>query len=156
MTAAWRTARAWPSGEGWVMWKASDDMPQPTSSPRMVAPRAVAWSQDSSNRTAPPSPRTMPSRSALNGRQVVGDMARMASQARTDPAVEIASEPPTRAQSTWPVAITCADEAQALEVAKTGPRISKVMATALTPSLSMPRGTDEGCMRGDFRPKYRS
>src|ERR1700761_2963837 len=105
----------------------------------------------------------MPSRSALKGRQVVGDMARIASQARTQPAVEMASEPPTRAQSTWPMAImpapwatACAEEAQALETANTGPLISKAMAAAETPALTITFGTVEGCSRGDFRPKNRS
>src|SRR6185312_12612479 len=142
------------------MWKASDDMPQPTSSPRIVAPRAVAWSQASSMRAAPPSPSTMPSRSAENGRQVTGDMALIASHARTQPAVEMASLPPTRAASTWPMAIieaawamAWAEEAQALEVANTGPLISKAMAAALTPALTITLGTVEGCIRADFMPK---
>ena len=40
--------------------------------------------------------------------------------------------------------MACADEAQALDVAKTGPRISKAMAAALTPALTITRGTVEG------------
>jgi hypothetical protein len=55
-----------------------------------------------------------------------------------------------------PWAMAWAEEAQALEVANTGPRISKAMAAALTPALTITRGTVEGCRRGDFIPKNRS
>lgn len=101
----------------------------------------------------------MPSRSAENGRQVVADRAWIASQERSEPGVATASLPPTIAARTWPLAIrpapwamACADDAQALEVANTGPWIWKAMATALAAALIITLGMVAGCSRGDRMP----
>src|ERR1017187_8572669 len=90
-------ARAAPSAEGWVMWEASADMPKPTISAWMRAPRARAASSGSSTSMAAPSPRIMPRRSLENGRQVSGETTRMASQALRMPQLKGASLPPVMA-----------------------------------------------------------
>src|ERR1017187_8784677 len=87
-------ARAAPSADGWVMCEASADMPKPTISAWMRAPRARAASSDSSTNMAEPSPRIMPWRSLENGRQVSGETTRMASQALRMPQLKGASLPP--------------------------------------------------------------
>jgi hypothetical protein len=105
----------------------------------------------------------MPSLSAENGRQLVGDMAWIASQARIEPQVEAASLPPTKATSTSPEAMRAApwamawpEEAQALEVANTGPWTWSAMARALAPALTITFGTVAGWIRGERWPKKRS
>mmetsp|Transcript_11696 Transcript_11696/g.30929 ORF Transcript_11696/g.30929 Transcript_11696/m.30929 type:complete len:350 (-) Transcript_11696:97-1146(-) len=82
-----------PSGSGAAAWCASADMPMPASSQYMGAPRSSACSSDSSTRTAAPSPRTKPLRSAWNGRQV--------SAADLSPPSSLSSAPPARARMRW-------------------------------------------------------
>ncbi len=86
------------------MWQASADMPKPTISAWMCAPRACAASSGSSTSMAAPSPRIMPRRSLENGRQVSGDTTRMASQAFRMPKLKGASLPPVIARSVIPAA----------------------------------------------------
>ena len=54
--------------DGAVMWWASAVEAEPSTSPRIVAPRASASSQASRTRMAAPSAMTKPSRFASNGR----------------------------------------------------------------------------------------
>ena len=51
---------------------------------------------------APPSPKIIPFRSRLNGRQVSGATTRIASQAFKKPKLNGASLPPVMANSAWP------------------------------------------------------
>ena len=57
-----------PSGEERVRWKLSAISPQPSTTPRIVAPRALACARLSSTRAPAPSAMTKPSRSRENGR----------------------------------------------------------------------------------------
>ena len=56
-----------PSGFGAVMWWASEESPYPAISPSISAPRARAFSADSSTRIPAPSPRLKPLRSSSKG-----------------------------------------------------------------------------------------
>jgi len=85
------------------MWQASADMPMPTISAWIRAPRASAASRGSSTNMAAPSPRIMPRRSLEKGRQVSGETTRMASHAFRIPKLNGASLPPVMARSAAPV-----------------------------------------------------
>ena len=58
-----------PSGLERVRWKVSARSPKPEITPRMVAPRARAWSSVSSTSAPAPSAITKPSRPLANGRE---------------------------------------------------------------------------------------
>src|SRR5579872_6145984 len=144
---AWTMAAIVPSRLGWVQWKASDDRPAPAYAASALAPRALAWLSRSSTSAAPPSPMLMPSRPTENGRQVTPLIACSPFQALMPPGLAMASLPPTTAMSARPPAISAApwamawpDEAQALEVANTGPVAPNSMAMALTGALTITRG----------------
>ena len=74
-TPAWRIALVIaiaaprPVGSGAEMWYASAVSAAPTTSARIVAPRASACSADSMTTTPAPSPKTKPSRVRSNGRE---------------------------------------------------------------------------------------
>ena len=97
---------------------------------------------------------TIPFRSFEKGRQVSGDMMRMASQPFIAPKVMLASAPPVTAQVTlplrtiwnaWPMA--CVADAQADETAKVGPLIPQYNDTWLAGALIMAFGMVRGCRR---------
>ena len=73
-----------PSMSGLTMSLLSDVMPKPTTSARIVAPRALACSI-SSTRMPAPSPSTVPLRFLANGKMPSGDSTCMACQARMVP-----------------------------------------------------------------------
>ena len=60
---------------------ASDAMPKPLTSARILAPRALACSSSSMTSTPAPSPSTVPLRFLENGKQPSGESTRMACQA---------------------------------------------------------------------------
>ena len=70
-----------PSMSGLTMSLLSEVMPQPISSARILAPRFLACSSDSSTRMPAPSPSTVPLRFLANGKQPSGDSTCMACQA---------------------------------------------------------------------------
>ena len=104
---------------------------------------------------APPSPSTMPLRSAEKGRQVSGATTRMASQALRPPKNSGASLPPASAmgaapertiQKAWPMA--WADDEQAVETVYVGPWTPYSIEMWLAPALSMLSGMVSGFTRG--------
>ena len=114
---------------GRVMWPASFDKPQPSTSPWMDAPRARARSHGSSTSIAAPSPSTMPLRFFENGLHeadtstgsTVANVCN-AAQALSEPFDNGASAPPAIANSSSPRAMRCqaspiatADDEQAVE-----------------------------------------
>jgi hypothetical protein len=94
----------------------------------------------------------MPSRPSENGRQVVGLIACRPSQARAASGGgdglaaaddgDVGAPPATIRAAPW--AMAWPEEEQALETAKTGPRMPNSIATALTGALTITRGTVRG------------
>nr|WP_231565625.1 hypothetical protein [Paracoccus sanguinis] len=150
-TIAPAMARSAPMAEGMTMSWASADMAKPTTSAKISAPRAVAWSQSSKTKTPAPSPCTMPLRLAENGRQASRDMTRSPSHALTPPKQSIASDPPasiTRAapeRTIWKARpMAWFEEAQAVATVKAGPRSPNSMLTWLAAALFISFGTTKG------------
>ena len=88
----------------------------------------------------------MPSRSAANGLQLVGETTRIESHARKKPKVSAASYPPVMAAGAIPARtiwkanpMACVPEAQAVEIFSTEPLIPISMAMKLEPELAMVR-----------------
>ena len=148
-------ARAAPSASGCTMSVASDDIPAPANSARIVAPRRWACSSVSSTKMPAPSPSTSPRRCFENGRQVSSAITRMASHALTTPRVIQASLPPASATSASPArnnmqawASAWLDEAQALETANAGPRRPNSRQICDVEALNIDRTMLNGCTRG--------
>src|SRR6218665_2260695 len=121
-------ARAAPIFDGLTMSPASQLAESPSTSAKMVAPRARADSSVSITNTPAPSPSTMPRRSLEYGRQVSGAMARIDSQARQTKGLRQASVPPATAAWIAPwrsrrnaSPIAWVEEAQAVEMVNDGP-----------------------------------
>ena len=103
-----------PSPDGATMSWPSEVAPKPTSSARMVAPRACACSSDSSTSMPPPPAMTKPSRLASKAREALvpgslyfEDIAPIASNS-SDSSQLSSSPPPAKTTSCWPQAISCA------------------------------------------------
>ena len=84
-SSAWRMASFGPSRSGLIMSLASDAMPKPLTSARMLAPRALACSSSSMTSRPAPSPSTVPLRFLENGKQPSGESTRIACQAFMQP-----------------------------------------------------------------------
>ena len=111
------------------MWCASDDIPNPTISPKISAPRACAESSASIANTAAPSASVIPSRSSANGRHAVGETTWSPSHPFRKVSVSGASCAPVSAAFTAPdrtiwkaSPIACAPEAHAVVRVKRRPR----------------------------------
>ncbi len=117
-TPAWRIAFVMaiaaprPVGSGAEMWYASAVSEAPTISARIVAPRAIACSADSTTMIPAPSAKTKPSRVRSNGREAPsGSSLRFESAVMFASAAKAigrsgASEPPARTTSHSPEAIS--------------------------------------------------
>src|SRR6185437_3597288 len=88
----------------------------------------------------------MPSRSAANGLQAVGETTRMESHARRKPKVSAASYPPAIAATACPLRtiwnarpMAWVPDAQAVEMLSTGPVTPVSMAIELAPELDIVR-----------------
>ena len=118
-----------PSGFGAVMWWASEESPYPAISPSTSAPRARAFSADSSTRIPAPSPRLKPLRSSSKGVEFPsGEIAPAALKIARVNRVVPASAPPTTAASAspsrilrTPAIIACAPEEHAVTIAVVSP-----------------------------------
>src|SRR6478735_1970973 len=149
-----------PPGAGLVMWKASLVAPEPTTSARIVAPRARARVRDSSTRVPAPSPHTKPSRPTSHGRLARSGSsfrrlrANMAENPEMPMPAMVASAPPAIMTSARPYWIqrmaspsACALDEQALVWAKLGPRKSKAIEICPAAMLAMSEGIRYGPMR---------
>ena len=159
-----------PSGGGDVGWWASALRPYPSSSARIVAPRARAASSRSSTTTPAPSPITNPSRSrskgrdAVNGSSARSDSAWAAANAVMTQGVSGASAPPQITTSAlpsrsrrMPSPIALAPAAHAVETLMHGPRNPRRRLSAAAPAFGITMGTNSGLMRplsaGFFTPR---
>src|SRR5215212_2682750 len=150
-----------PSSDGAVMWKASADWPNPTTSAWMVAPRARACSRSSRIRAPAPSPMTKPLRRASNGREASAGrslnlVARAVIWAKATSATwtKADSAPPATmaVASPWPMAwkarpMAWLEAAQAVVVVKLGPRRPSFI--AIWPAAAF--GISWGTVKGETR-----
>ena len=134
------------------MWWASALLAPPSTSPRIVAPRACAASHSSSTNAAAPSPITNPSRSTSNGRLVpLPDRAVMLLKPAIAVTVPACSVPPETTASAMSHAIkraayvrACVPAAQAVQIVSAGPRNPNRIDTAAPDALAIIIGTRNG------------
>src|SRR3954453_5917884 len=141
-----------PSGDGAVMWCASAVDAEPSTSPQIRAPRALAASHSSSTSTPAPSAMTKPSRSTSYGREMpLDDSAVMLENPATPVGVIAASEPPVITASQMPSEMRRAAlpmawvlAAHAVTVDSHGPRQPNRIDTVAAAALLIIIGTRNG------------